>query len=452
MPDHADAIRLQLTRGPLSSKALQQRLALSQPTVSRALAALAGEVERIGAARTAIYALRDAGRGVDSLAVYRVDAQGRLAEIGRLVPVRPAGYVMHRADGVSLHSEGLPWWLADMRPQGFLGRAYAARHAATLGLPANLSEWSDAHALRALVAHGHDAVGNLLLGEAAREQFLAAPAPEPIPPAGKGARYAALAREAARGEAPGSSAGGEQPKFLACVQGSPRDGGEPRHVLVKFSVAEDSPVSGRWRDLLLAEHLALACLREAGVAASRTGIVDYGTQRFLEVERFDRVGERGRRALLSLGSLDDQFVGLRQAPWSEVAQRLAAQGHVQAEAVRGAALLYAFGTLIGNTDMHAGNLSFMTDGGRPYALAPAYDMLPMGFAPGASGALRDTLPALRLAPGVPAATWREALALAHHHLARLGAHGGFSPRFAPCLDALAARLIEATEQVHRLGD
>jgi hypothetical protein len=452
MPDHADAIRLQLSRGPLSSKALQQRLALSQPTVSRALAALAGEIEHIGAARATLYALRDAGRGVDSLPVYRVDAQGRLAAVGRLVPVRPAGYVMHQSDGVSLHSEGLPWWLADMRPQGFLGRAYAARHATVLGLPANLSEWTDAHALRALVAHGHDAVGNLLLGEAARQQFLAAPAPRPIPRAGKGARYATLAHEAVRGEAPGSSAGGEQPKFLACVQGSPQEGGSPRHVLVKFSVPQDSPVSERWRDLLLAEHLALACLGDAGVAAARTAIVDHGTQRFLEVERFDRVGERGRRALISLGSLDDQFAGQRQAPWPEVVQRLAAQGHVQTEAARGAALLYAFGTLIGNTDMHAGNLSFMTDAGRPYALAPAYDMLPMGFAPGASGALRDGLPALRLAPGVPAATWREALALAHDHLARLGAHGGFSPRFAPCLDALAAHLIEATEQIHRLGD
>lgn len=448
MSDHADAIRLLLARGPLSSKALQQGLGLSQPTVSRALAVLAGEVERIGAARSAIYSLRDSRRGFDSLPVYRVDVQGRLADIGRLVPVRPEAYVMHQADGVSLYSEGLPWWLADMRPQGFLGRAYAAQHAAALGLPANLSEWNDAHALRALLAHGHDVVGNLLLGERAREQFLVAPAPEAIPRAGKGARYAVLARQVASGEAPGSSAGGEQPKFLACVQGE----AGARHVLVKFSVPQDSPVSERWRDLLRAEHLALACLREAGVAAAHTELIDHGGQHFLEVERFDRVGERGRRALLSLGSLDDAFVGLRQAPWPEVAQRLAQLGHIEAGAVRGVARLYAFGTLIANTDMHPGNLSFMADAGRPYALAPAYDMLPMGFAPGSSGALRDELPALRLAPGVPAGVWREALDLAHAYLARLGAAGGFSPRFAPCLDALAERLIEATEQVQRLGD
>ncbi len=34
--------------------------------------------------------------------------------------------------------------------------------------------------------------------------------------------------------------------------------------------------------------------------------------------------------------------------------------------------------LIGNTDMHYGNLSFISSHGRPYHLAPAYDILPMG--------------------------------------------------------------------------
>lgn len=42
-----------------------------------------------------------------------------------------------------------------------------------LGLPAALNEWNDTHALRALLAHGHDAIGNLLLGNAARDAFLA---------------------------------------------------------------------------------------------------------------------------------------------------------------------------------------------------------------------------------------------------------------------------------------
>lgn len=448
MANHADAIRLLLAQGPQSSRALQNSTGLSQPTVSRALAALGGEVVAIDAGRAIRYALRDPGRGVGDVPVYRVDIEGRIAEIGQLTPVRPDGYVMREVGGACQHSEGLPWWLADMRPQGFLGRAYVSRYATALGLPANLSEWSDAHALRALVAHGRDMVGNLLLGELAHEQFLGTPAPEPVPEPARAQVYAERAVQATRGDAPGSSAGGEQPKFAACA--AHPDG--PRHVLVKFSIAERHPVARRWRDLLLAEHLALTTLREAGVAAAISRVIDHGEQRFLEVQRFDRVGEFGRRALLSLGSLDDAFVGQRTAPWPQVVQRLVALGLVRAEAAEGAALLYAFGCLIGNTDMHGGNLSFVTDGERPYDLAPAYDMLPMGFAPSASGALRDELPPLRLVPGVAPAHWRRALALAHDYLQRLAAQGGWSSAFAPCLDALAERWLQAAEQIERLGD
>lgn len=448
MANHADAIRLLLAQGPQSSRALQQRTGLSQPTVSRALAALGREMVGIGAGRAMLYALRDGGRGVDELPVYRVDSQGRIAEIGQLSAVRPEGFVMRQTDGSTLHSEGLPWWLADMRPQGFLGRAYAASHAAALGLPPNLSQWSEAHALRALVAHGQDMVGNLLLGSLAREQWLGTLAPVPVRAARKAEAYAALAARAARGEAPGTSAGGEQPKFMAYVDHP----AGPRHVLVKFSIAEQHAVARRWRDLLLAEHLALTLLNEAGVSAAHSRVIDQGDQRFLEVERFDRVGAGGRRALFSLGSLDDEFVGLRTAPWPAVVQRLAQQGLVPAEAAEGAALLYAFGCLIGNTDMHAGNLSFVSDGAPPFALAPAYDMLPMGFAPSASGTVSDELPPLRLAPSVAPVIWRRALELAHEYLLRLGAQAQLSPAFAPCLDALAGRWLQAAEQVERLAD
>jgi hypothetical protein len=47
---------------------------------------------------------------------------------------------MEQADNICLHSDGLPWWLFDMRPQGYLGRAYASRFSTELGLPANPEE------------------------------------------------------------------------------------------------------------------------------------------------------------------------------------------------------------------------------------------------------------------------------------------------------------------------
>lgn len=447
MPSHTETIRLRLASGPQTARVLSDTLGVSQPTVSRALNELGEALVRIGAARSIQYALRDAARGLPDIPVYRVDAEGRIRRLGVLVPVRPGGFVMRQDDGGTVYSDGLPWWLVDMWPQGYLGRAWAARHGAALGLPARLGDWSDTHALRALLAHGHDAVGNLLLGDDARARFLDAPVPAPLAAADQPATYARLAREAARGELPGSSAGGEQPKFTAWTD-TP-DG--PRQVIVKFSEAEGGPVPERWRDLLLAEHLALATLHDADVPAAGTRVIDFGAQRFLEAVRFDRVGALGRRALFSLAALDAEFVGAAPAGWPAVTARLAQTRVVTPEAAAGARLLWAFGTLIGNTDMHAGNLSFVADHGRPYALAPAYDMTPMAFAPRSSGALPDTVPEPQLSPEVPPATWRAALALAQTWLGRLRATDAFSTRFAPCLVALAGHLDLAAGKIERLG-
>ena len=44
MPTHADLLRLRLAAGPQSGTQMAKDLGISQPTVSRALAAMAGEV------------------------------------------------------------------------------------------------------------------------------------------------------------------------------------------------------------------------------------------------------------------------------------------------------------------------------------------------------------------------------------------------------------------------
>jgi hypothetical protein len=49
--------------------------------------------------------------------------------------------------------------------------------------------------------------------------------------------------------------------------------------------------------------------------------------------------------------------------------------------------LEAFGGLIGNSDMHRGNLAFWLEDTLPFQVAPAYDMLPMFLAPGPQGDL-----------------------------------------------------------------
>ncbi len=404
MSRHTDAIALLLSLGPISSRQIAQKTGLSQPTVSRALAALGDQVVRIGSGPSIQYALLDGQRGFASVPVYRVSDEGQIRTLGSLLPIRPDGFVMVQADGLTIHSDGLPWWLFDMRPQGYLGRAFATAHAGTLGLPANPEHWSDNDVIRALLSHGHDAVGNLLIGELARDRFVGMPAPSPVD---RAKDYPLLAQAAANGHSPGSSAGGEQPKFCAYS--------ERGHVLVKFSGASDNPVSQRWRDLLLAEHLALSVL---GIESE---IFDFGSQRFLEVPRFDRIGPWGRIGLFSLRALDAQFVGKAQAIWPTLVSHLASDGHAQVQAIAGASRLWAFGTLIGNTDMHAGNLSFMSSHGRPYQLAPAYDMLPMGFAPASSGVITDALAPAALSASIDGKTWREALVLAQEFLAKVRA-------------------------------
>ena len=132
-----------------------------------------------------------------------------------------------------------------------------------------------------------------------------------------------MAVGASQGESPGSSAGGEQPKFTAYADTN--DG--PRHVMVKFSEKRDSPVSQRWRDVLLAEHLALTTLRQAGVSAAISTVIDHEGQRFLEVQRFDRVGTLGRMAVMSLSALDAEFVGEAHQPWPVVVKQLKQHGN-----------------------------------------------------------------------------------------------------------------------------
>ena len=434
MARHSDPIRLLLGRGPNSSRQIVETTGLSQPTVSRALASLGEEIVRIGSGPSIRYALRDTSRGFVSAPIFRVSEEGQIRELGSLIPVRPDGFVMAQADGKMLHSDGLPWWLFDMRPQGYLGRAWAATHASSLGLAANPEHWDDTGVIRALLAHGHDAIGNLLIGELARDRFIAMPEPAPV---SRAADYPVLAQAASSGDAPGSSAGGEQPKFCAYT--------DRGHVLVKFSAPDDNPISERWRDLLLAEHLALSVL---GI---ETAVFDYNGQRFLEVPRFDRIGQLGRIGVFSLRELDAEFVGDASAPWPSLVRRLASEGCVHGSAVAASARLWAFGTLIGNTDMHAGNLSFVSSHGRPYQLAPAYDMLPMGFAPRSGGVIIDVLQPASLTASVEGEAWREALQLAETFFAAVRDCNGFSSRLSPCIEALRRHIDEAAFRIVRLG-
>ena len=378
---------LRRQRGVATSAELGDGLGLSQPTVSRALAPLiaSGQVRKVGAARSQRYLLPRAVRGVGTeVTILRVSAQGVPAPFARMVPLSGGGFWVDEADGVSERHDGLPWFLADMRPQGFMGRNFAHVHP-ELQLPTDPRHWSDDDALRALALAGEDLPGNLLVGETSRQRFdtLAAR----LVRAESAADYPALAQGALQGTLPGSSAGGEQPKFCCITQG--------RSVIVKFSSAGASPADQRTRDLLLCEHLALKVLADAGLPAARTQVFVQEGRVFLESERFDRYSPwraegaaptapatpPGRLGMVSLLVYDAQYIG-EMDNWAATALRMRAHRpplltETDARTLR---LLEAYGRLIGNTDRHYGNISLVLDGD-DWRLSPTYDMLPMLYMP-----------------------------------------------------------------------
>ena len=115
--------------GVMTGAELQAQLGVSQPTVSRALAPLiqSGQVQKVGAARSQRYVLPRTVSGVGrSVPIVRIDAQGRASAFGQLVPLEGGAVGVDEADGLSKRYDGLPWFLDDMRPQGFMeiGRAH----------------------------------------------------------------------------------------------------------------------------------------------------------------------------------------------------------------------------------------------------------------------------------------------------------------------------------------
>lgn len=372
-------------RGHATAAEVREGLGVSPATLSRLFRRAGPELLRLGRGRATRYALSARLASLPaSLPVYRVDESGGIERVGALVTLAGGGTLVRRPDGTDHHHVGLPPFAHDMAPAGYLGRRFAQRHAGA-GLPTRLQDWSDEHRLVAIARWGDDAPGDLVVGEESFNRFIDRSA-RPVSPRD----YPRLAAEAAEGGA-GSSAAGERPKFAAL-----RDG---RHLLVKFTIGDGSPSDRRWRDLLACEAQAAKVLDEGGVPAAEASVVDEGERRFLEVRRFDRVGERGRRGVLSLGAIDDELFGSRD-DWAAAGARLFDEGLIEEEDRRRLLLLEAFGLLIANDDRHFGNVSFHADELEPGAglrLAPAYDMLPMALAPNAAGvpSLRFTAPRVR---------------------------------------------------------
>jgi hypothetical protein len=406
----------------VSAAQLAKRLEVSVPTLLRMLRERANRIVRVGATNRARYALRHPLRGViGPLPLFRVDEAGQGFEVGALDLIEPAGSALdlvgmgwpadesHR-DG---WWEGLPYPLHDLRPQGFLGRAFARTHAADLDIPADPNAWSDDQVAYVLSRYVADGPGNLILGEAAYARWMKtiATPTDTLPDSKLGGHYVKLAEQVTSLGVVGSSAAGEFPKFTAA-----RDlpGSATPHVIVKFSGSGDSGAVRRWADLLICEHLALTCLGEmTGLPVAASRILTSQGRTFLEVERFDRHGAFGRSETLTLASLDAALQGSTSHNWPPMVERIATELKLAAPGLQQTVnLTWWYGRLIANTDMHAGNLSFQftaMPGERPQLrAAPVYDMLPMLYAPLAGG----EVPAREFTPPMPLpnerTTWQTA--------------------------------------------
>lgn len=395
--------------GQLPASELLNRLGVSRATLMRAVRQLGPQIVSGGQARRSAYAARRAVRGrSDVFPLYRIDETGQAHEAAMLAPLHPGGCLVQwrepcpwpldplMADG---WFTGLPFVMDDLRPQGFLGRHFAHAHASLLQVPMDPAQWSDDDVLHALSLLGIDLPGNYLLGEAALRTWLDIDPAQALPVTKEtwAQAYPRLAEQALAQGDPGSSAGGEFPKFLALRAHK----GEVRHVLVKFTGDDDSPATRRWSDLLVCEHLAGRALREhLGMATVNTRLLQAAGRTFLEVERFDRHGLRGRSAVCTWTALNAGHLGLPAPSWVAGAQALHARGWISAGTQQDIARLWQFGRLIANSDMHDGNLAF-----RPgLQLAPVYDMLPMRYAP--PRAAEVTMPAF--VPPLPMPAEREA--------------------------------------------
>ncbi len=360
---------------------LQMASNLSDRQVLRELKKLADSVVKITSGKSPRYALAVNAFGVgDRINLWEVDEHGKHTCIAVTRPLSVGGYFVEKRTGGSRLLLGeakdglyddLPYFLRDMAPQGFLGRKIAQEMATRNDtFPTNPELWNNHHIGQYLLSND-DAVGNLKFGDSANlrlKHTFKRSTPE---------NYPELAEQVMSQGAPMSSAGGEQPKFTTfCTQ-------RQAHVIVKFSPTGSDANAKRWRDILISEHYANKVLNTGATTATKTKLIEQGERLYLESIRFDRLGEDGRCSMLSLKSVDAEFIGLGEN-WINCLTNLNDDNLLSDQDLLNGKYLWLFGKLIHNTDMHLGNMSLSVHGD-VFSLLPIYDMCSMGFAPKKNG-------------------------------------------------------------------
>jgi len=364
--------------GATSSQTLCQLFKISQPTLSRILSLVKHELLIIGKARETQYATRRKITGITlPIPIYEILEDGSSRLFGILHSIKPNGFYFESkiAAAKSRIYNDLPYFLNDLRPTGFLGRIIPMQNE-DLQLPKDISLWTAEHCLNYLTKRGWNTVGNFILGDTSFQLYLekSNSLENRIKSDNRKNQYPLYADDVLASGDPGSSAGGEQPKFTTILIP------ENQYVLVKFSPPIHTEIGERIADILICEHLALDILKKHACDAASSEILIYDDRVFLEVKRFDRIKNVGRRGLISLGTFDAEFSGTMNT-WSKTAFDLVTQKIIVPSLLEKIRFREIFGELIANNDMHSYNLSFFTEGQIIIDLAPVYDMGPMLFMP-----------------------------------------------------------------------
>ena len=371
-----------LALGPATTKILAAGTGLSRQTVNRELRALGDSIVTFDNVRPPLYyAVTEAFESGNKIPVAAVDHHGHTTLCGMLRPLSHGGFYLqptsttpnvlmgYKKDGLY---DDLPYFLDDMRPQGFIGRQIARElNAQHDSFPPDPRSWNQEQVGRYLVANGDDLPGNLKVGRMALDRV------KRPPQKANRDEYAELADKAVKGETHGSSAGGEQAKFTTYAKE------KNAHVIVKFSPKGNGELATRWRDILVTEKIASEVFHEYNIPAAELEIFEVKERLFLESRRFDRTMEQGRSPLLSMQSIDNEFSGVGSG-WLNTAKELEKMHLISSQDLHTIAVYWGFGRLINNTDMHLGNISFSINNSS-FSLAPLYDMCSMGFAPNSTG-------------------------------------------------------------------
>jgi serine/threonine-protein kinase HipA len=157
-----------------------------------------------------------------------------------------------------------------------------------------------------------------------------------------------------------SSPGGARPKLVI------DDGGVG--AIAKLGSSRDRV------DMVRVEAACLALARQAGLPVPDCRVAELGRHAALLVARFDRVGDTGRRHMLSMQTLlgADDWYQLGYADLADALRRVSARPEDDLPTLYRQAVLNA---LIGNTDDHLKNFTLLHEP-EGWRLSPAYDLTP----------------------------------------------------------------------------